>query len=89
MMKLDNDGDGLIDEHEINEWVGPDGGYWHDSPSYWSLCQIPNSCNQVIIGPGNSVVIKDDLIANAFSLSVSGDATLELETGSQLNVIQD
>ncbi len=83
---IDNNGNGQIDEHLLNEWIGPDKGNWYGDKSYWSLCQFPNSCNTVLIKDAKKVNVKNGEVAFAFKLELSGGSTLKIESGGKVEV---
>lgn len=84
---LDNDGDGQIDEHKVNSWVGPLSGQWYEDPSYWSLCHFPNSCNHVTIDPSYTIEILNGQTAYAYTLDVKQNASLSVGNAAELRVV--
>lgn len=83
---IDNNGNGEIDEHQVNTWIGPSGGNWYDSSENWSLHHFPNSCNQVRIGAGMTVNIQAGKLAYGYSLIVEQGATLNVDQNAELKV---
>lgn len=83
---IDNNGNGQIDEHLVNEWIGPDRGNWFEDKSYWSLCQFPNSCNTVLISNLKKVTVKSGEIGFAYNLDLTTGAQLIIENGGSVEV---
>ena len=53
-----------------NEWIGGPGS-WND-PTSWSLGHVPLYCENVLLGPGDTVTIPSAIIATALSLTNNG-----------------
>lgn len=88
----DNNGNGIPDECEAGQYIGPSGGSWFDSDN-WSGSEIPNSSTEVTISV--NVVIKGGKaqasivrILNGGSLTLSNSTLVtqlvDLALGAQL-----
>ncbi|MFT6336552.1 MAG: hypothetical protein ACI86M_003576 [Saprospiraceae bacterium] len=81
---IDNNANGLIDEHLVNTWIGPSEGNWYENASNWSLSHFPNSCTEVVIGAASTVNILDGKIAFGHSLVIEEDAVLNIASSAEL-----
>lgn len=66
---IDDDMDGIIDEHDVNEWIGGQGD-WYENVCNWSLGYFPTSCDRVIIPSDSKVTVSVNKIAYAHTLDV-------------------
>ncbi|MEM9544909.1 MAG: hypothetical protein AAGA77_03005, partial [Bacteroidota bacterium] len=60
--------------------------YWHN-PDNWKNNMVPVDSSYVIIPPGNITIVEQDSIASCQILNVLDDATLTIESGATLNVV--
>ncbi len=72
--------------HPNNVWTPAQLLSWHDSPSNWSLNQIPTKCDQVFIGNNTAVQILSGETAICKTLEVAVGSTLEIMVGGMLDV---
>ncbi|MCB0669463.1 MAG: hypothetical protein KDC80_26745 [Saprospiraceae bacterium] len=70
---------------EVNQWIGTTGD-WHDSSSNWSLSRLPQACDTVIIPAGAVVQVSAGNLAQAYTLEVAANATLDVDEMAILEV---
>ena len=73
-----------------NSWIGPvSGASWHQSGNNWSLGEIPDLCNHVIIPTGHDINIETGQVAYGYTLTVELGADLAIDANAELLVITD
>ena len=60
--------------------------YWHN-PNNWRNNTIPSDSSYVIIPPGDNIIVQQDSVASCQILDVRENATLTIESGAILNVL--
>ena len=85
-----NAGSGTCSTNEelkkYNYWLGPANGDWHSSSSNWSLNEIPDFCDDVLIPPDNEITISSGISGNARSIEIQGNSNLLVVNGSRLEI---
>ena len=83
---IDNNGNGQIDEHLTNIWIGPSSGNWYDSPSNWSLNHFPNYCNNVIINNASTIHVLSGETAYGYTLKVEQGSEVSVHSSALLHI---
>ena len=60
--------------------------YWHN-PNNWRNNTIPSDSSYVIIPPGDNIIVQQDSVASCQILDVRENATITIESGAILNVL--
>ncbi len=84
---FDDDGDGFIDEHDQNIWIGGLSGDWHNDPCNWSLGYIPTTCDKVLINAPDEVTITPPNTGEGYTLDVMLGASLCID--GTIDIITD
>jgi len=79
---LDCSNSGPCTEARPNNYIGPDGGDWHDSNN-WARGFIPDACDEVSIGLDKSVSLSAD--AQCFTIDIFPGSSLTVD-GHELTV---
>lgn len=85
----DNNCNNLIDDiasPQTNTWIGGSGNW--NVPTNWSLGQIPQRCQNVIIDGANGIVITviSNVVAEARSITILNGKSVVIQNNAQLSI---
>ena len=82
-----NTGSSSCASFPTNIWIGANTGNWNDSPSNWSLGELPDYCHHVVIPSGKNITILNTEIAKGYTLTVDLNGTVTSQVGALVDII--